>query len=130
MHDAGKIITGLAIFLVLVTLPIWLNMNGRAAAMAPDLVIVPEGIEADACIIDTDTMRREHMQLLNEWRDDVVRRGDRVFVAADGTQYQKSLSQTCLGCHQDVENFCYKCHEYTNVDPYCWSCHIDRPGGL
>ncbi|NJN63582.1 MAG: sulfate reduction electron transfer complex DsrMKJOP subunit DsrJ [Acidobacteria bacterium] len=130
MHDAGKILTGLAIFLALATLPIWLNALGRADVRPPELVIVPEGLETGGCIYDADTMRREHMQILNEWRDDVVRHGDRIFVAPDGRQFNKSLSHTCLGCHQDVENFCYKCHDYTNVTPYCWSCHVDRPGGL
>ena len=129
MHDTGKVITGLAIFLVLVTAPIWLGAFDGTKAQAPQLTVMPPGVEARACVEDTGYMRREHMELLNDWRDDVVRRGDRIHVAPDGTKYIKSLSRTCLGCHQDVENFCYKCHDYTGVKPYCWNCHVDRPEG-
>jgi hypothetical protein len=75
-------------------------------------------------------MRREHMQLLNEWRDEVVRTGGRVYVAADGQRYEKSLTRTCLGCHQSKANSCDRCHDYLDVQPQCWQCHVDPKGGL
>lgn len=128
MYDAGKVITGLAIFLVLVTLPFWLGGFDAAKAEQPKLIVVPEGIHATKCVADTEYMKLEHMELLNEWRDDVVRRNDRIHETEDGRTYIKSLSRTCLGCHQDVDNFCYACHDYTGVKPYCWSCHVDEPG--
>ena len=129
MHDAGKVITGLAIFLVLVTAPIWLGAFDGTKAAEPEMAVPDPAVFGTECVLDKDYMRREHMQVLNEWRDDVVRRGDRIHVSHDGKKYIKSLSRTCLGCHEDVENFCYKCHDYTGVKPYCWTCHIDRPEG-
>ena len=35
-----------------------------------------------------------------------------------------SLSQSCLGCHSNKEQFCDACHNYAGVKPNCWSCHI------
>ena len=36
-----------------------------------------------------------------------------------------SLTRTCmLQCHTNKAEFCNKCHEYANVEPYCWECHI------
>jgi hypothetical protein len=100
MHDAGKIIPGLALFLVLATAPIWYN--------------VASGHEA----------------LLSDWRDEAVRVSDRVYVTADGRRYEKSLTRTCLGCHQNKANSCDRCHDYLDVKPYCWECHVDPKGGL
>jgi hypothetical protein len=34
-----------------------------------------------------------------------------------------SLSQGCLGCHSNKEQFCDTCHNYAGVKPNCWSCH-------
>ena len=57
-------------------------------------------------------------------RDDVVRRGDRFYINAHGEQVEKSLSNTCLSCHQNKDKFCDRCHNYMGVEPYCWDCHI------
>ena len=62
--------------------------------------------------------------------DDVVRRGDRVHVTPDGRRYEKSLTHTCLGCHQSKANSCDRCHDYLDVKPYCWECHVDPKGEL
>ena len=64
------------------------------------------------------------MDLLNTWRDEVVRDGIRFEDGIDGNRYEKSLSNTCLGCHLSKEKFCDRCHNYVGVEPYCWECHI------
>ena len=64
------------------------------------------------------------MVLLNEWRDDVLRDGDRVAVTVDGKEYRKGLQMACMECHTNKEKFCDSCHEYTSVKPYCWDCHL------
>jgi RNase P subunit RPR2 len=70
-------------------------------------------------------MRAAHMKMLIQWREDVVRRGDRRFVAFNGKVYEKSLTRTCLGCHNKA-GFCDRCHAYSGVSgPYCWNCHSD-----
>jgi hypothetical protein len=65
------------------------------------------------------------MDLLMDWRDEVVRRGNRNFVAFNGRTYTISLTGTCMGCHSSKANFCDRCHDYAGVKPYCWDCHID-----
>ncbi len=69
-------------------------------------------------------MRANHMRLLNDWRDLVVREGERTYTAADGKVYEISLTGTCLKCHSNKETFCDRCHDYAGVTPSCWNCHI------
>ena len=63
-------------------------------------------------------------------RDEAVRSNERIYVTADGRRYDKSLTRTCLGCHQNKANSCDRCHDYLDVKPYCWECHVDPKGGL
>ncbi len=121
MYDSPKVLLGLVIFLVLITFPIWYNIAGGTADYVPEL---EEAVKGDACVAETAYMRSSHMDLLNEWRDDVVRRADRVHTAPDGKKYNKSLTSTCLDCHSNKEGFCDKCHDYLKIEPYCWDCHI------
>jgi hypothetical protein len=69
-------------------------------------------------------MRDIHMSLLNEWRDDVLRDGNRVSVTVNGKEYRKGLQMACMQCHSNKEKFCDTCHEYASVKPYCWDCHL------
>jgi hypothetical protein len=127
MYNAGKIIPGLVLFLALATAPIWYNVSKGHGAVAPEIE-KPQG--ETQCVADTAFMRRGHMQLLSSWRDEVVRSNDRVYVTADGRRYDKSLTRTCLGCHQSKARSCDRCHDYLDVKPYCWQCHVDPKGGL
>ena len=72
-------------------------------------------------------MTAEHMQLLDQWRHNVVRNGQREFVNLEGKAFNMSLSNTCLDCHANKAEFCDRCHDYASVDVYCWDCHIDDP---
>jgi hypothetical protein len=121
MYDAGKIITGLIIFLILITFPIWFNAAGGNINKVPDLKIVTG---AKQCVAPKDFIRTNHMQLLNDWRDKVVREKQRYFLAPDGNYYEMSLSNTCMQCHPNKSEFCDQCHNYLNVFPYCWDCHV------
>jgi hypothetical protein len=123
MYDAGKVVVGLAALVAIVALPFLLRVAGGArAAGPPELEIATE---AKQCVESTEYMRSLHMELLNSWRDDVVRHGDRHFVAADGTAYEKSLEDTCMNCHSNKSKFCDRCHDYASVNPYCWDCHVE-----
>ena len=73
--------------------------------------------------MDTQYMRENHMQLLVDWRDQVVREGSREFKAADGQIWEKSLDKTCLACHSNPDQFCDECHTYADVRVNCWDCH-------
>ena len=125
MSDKKYIILGLIIFAVIVTFPLWYN-RGKAAP-APDLILTEKAKAAEVCVRSTDYMKAEHMQLLDVWRDTVVRRGARIYVSPDGKEYNMSLSNTCLDCHSNKAEFCDRCHNYASVRPYCWDCHIDNP---
>jgi hypothetical protein len=123
MYDGGRILTGLVIFLALITLPLWYNQALGEAGHKPEVKIETEASE---CVAPTQYMRTSHMVLLNEWREMVVRGRDRVHVAPDGKEYEISLSNTCMECHPNRKEFCQQCHDYVGVDPYCWDCHIEH----
>ena len=120
MYDQGKVLTGLAIFVIFITFPIWYNVAGKEHFPKP---LKPEGVKQ--CVKDTDYMRSSHMQLLNQWRDEVVRTGKRENIEVDGKQYQKSLQNGCMACHTSRQKFCTECHQYVAVKPYCWDCHVE-----
>lgn len=129
IYNANRIIPGLAIFLVMITLPLWYNL-GRATP-APEPKIDTPVIQAMAekqCILPKAEMRTGHMQLLNDWRTEVVRNNNRVYVAPDGKKYNMSLQNECMKCHSNKTQFCDSCHNYaglsTQSTPYCWTCHI------
>ncbi len=120
MYDKGLIIPGLFIFVLIVTFPIWYNRG--VAANVPELEKVKDAKE---CVRPATEMRSNHMQLLNEWRDEVLRTGDRAYIPIDGKMYQKSLQNACITCHTSKKKFCDKCHDYAAVNTYCWDCHLE-----
>jgi hypothetical protein len=126
MNDKGKIIAGIVIFFIVATSPFWFNMF-KAKGPAPELVLTPKAKAAEKCVRETAFMTANHMQLLDEWRDTVVRKAERIYVNAEGKEFNMSLSNTCLDCHSNKAEFCDRCHQYASIEPYCWDCHIDNP---
>ena len=142
MNDKPVIIVGLLVGLVLVSLPIWYGLAAGAAGSPPE-VKLPDG----QCVEDLQYMKAYHMDLLNQWRDAVVREGKKTYVSkAYGTSHEMSLTRTCLKCHAAVDGaaaagqpasaagdcptpgrttFCHQCHDYANVRPTCWQCHVE-----
>jgi hypothetical protein len=128
MHYGGKIIAGLVFFVVLVTFPIWWSAMAGATGKIPQ----PKAPEGHAhCVESKEWMTANHMDLLNRWRDSVVRDGNRVYQSRDfpGETFPMSLSdytvQSCMSCHDDKAAFCDQCHTYVGVSPYCWDCHVE-----
>jgi len=119
MYDGGKIITGLAIFVILTLFPVWYNVAGTERVPKPEK---PVGVKH--CVRSAHEMRTAHMQLLNDWRDEVIRSGQREFQVVDGVSYEKSLQNGCMYCHKSKVKFCDTCHIYADVNPYCWDCHV------
>ena len=119
MYDSGKIIPGLIIFVLLITFPIWYNHGDAGEVPKPEM---PKDMKQ--CVVPTTEMRTNHMKLLNEWRDDVLRNGDRKYFELEGKKYQKSLQNACIVCHKSKKKFCDTCHDYSSVSPYCWDCHL------
>jgi hypothetical protein len=125
MRDRLWIMAGLLLFVAAVTAPFWYRRTPvRDLEQAPNLVLPANQKQ---CVAPVSTMRASHMVLLTTWRQEVVRNGDRRYIAFDGKVYQKSLTGTCLGCHSK-EQFCDRCHAYAGVSgPYCWNCHNASP---
>ena len=120
----NAIISGLVVFVIAALFPFWFNFAGSEAAPEPELSAKAKA--AEKCVLEKYDMRANHMSLLDEWRDSVVRDADRLYKGVNGMEFDMSLStgeNSCLGCHQDKEKFCDKCHNYASVDPYCWECH-------
>ena len=129
IYNANKIIPGLIIFLGLITFPIWYSMG--KASPPPEIKFdtpVIQQMPVKQCILPKADMRTGHMQILNDWRTQVVRNGYRVYVAADGKEYNMSLQNECIKCHSNKTQFCDQCHVYAGLQlgsvPYCWTCHI------
>ena len=125
------IVIGLIIFLGLFSTPFWYNLlvkMGTAAPM-PEVVLTEKAKAAKQCVMPTEFMKTEHMQLLDLWRLKVVRGAERDFVNPEGKTFNMSLTNTCLDCHSNKTEFCDRCHNYASVRPSCWDCHIDNPKG-
>ena len=128
MHYGGKIIVGIIVFLVLVTFPIWFTWATGNRGFVPEPK-APAGYEH--CVESKAYMTANHMDLLNQWRDSVVRDGNRLYHSRDfkGETFPMSLSdysvQSCMTCHNDKAAFCDQCHSYVGVAPYCWDCHVE-----
>jgi len=116
---------GLVIFVVGITFPLWYG-NGRS--MPPPVLSldtpVINALTVKRCVEDTAFMRANHMKFLNAWRDEAVREGVRLYKAKDGRTFEKSLTGTCLQCHSNKEQFCDRCHNYVDVKPSCYHCHL------
>ena len=124
MYDAGKIVLGLAVFVGVSAFPIWYNIAAGKGAYAVQLEPPPNGTKQ--CVAETANgyMRAEHMHILDERRNMVVRDGKRPKVTVDGVHYDYSLSKTCMNCHSNKEKFCDSCHTPAGVAPACWDCHV------
>lgn len=115
----------LAVLLVGLINPV-LAQQGGSGGLLP---VIPEG-RGDACVEETNFMRRNHMELLNHQRDETMLKGVR--------SKQHSLKE-CLGCHavygpdavpvtaSSPEHFCRSCHDYAAVNIDCFQCHASRP---
>ncbi len=123
MNDLWRIVIGLIVFVVLITSPVWYD----AAVGKPSKLNLESPVRGKSCVLERERMRDVHMELLNDWRERVVRGGERTFETSNGEIYDMSLTNTCLDCHSNKDKFCDRCHNYMGVDPYCWSCHVN-PG--
>ena len=124
MHDGAKIAGGLVLFAAVMTSPFWYNALTAAPSAVPAVDPPPNG--SKECVEARSYMRANHMDLLNEWREAVVREGERSYVSTtNGRAFEMSLSRTCLDCHVNKAEFCDRCHTFMAVAPDCWSCHVE-----
>ncbi len=124
MYNSKYVIPGLVIFVIAFTSPFWYNF--AFPAYERPKVVLPEG--ETQCVESLEFMRANHMTLLNDWRDEVVRHARRAYTSEDGKQWNMSLQNTCMDCHSNKADFCDKCHDANSVSPYCWTCHLEPKG--
>lgn len=130
LYDGGKIIAGLIVFVGLAALPFFYNI-GKANPKPEPKLDTPaikqweKQYGKKECIEPKAYMRAEHMQILNNWRDSVVRDNKRLYVSdASKRHFNMSLQNECMQCHSNKKKFCDECHNYLAVKPFCWDCHI------
>src|SRR5512141_3203840 len=104
LYGGGKILIGLVIFLAFVLFPFYYNYGTVNAKIEPktDTPAIRDWVQKygkKECVEPKEVMRPDHMQILNNWRDMVVRNGDRVYVNSEGKSFTMSLQNTCLNCH-------------------------------
>jgi hypothetical protein len=130
IYNGGPIVLGILVFLAIALFPFYNNM-GKVNAKPEPKVDTPAIIEYEKvngkkeCVEPKEFMRAEHMQILNQWRDSVVRDDYRGYKsAASGKRWNMSLQNGCMQCHSNKKKFCDECHNYLSVKPFCWDCHI------
>lgn len=124
MRERLLIALGLLLFVAAFTYPVW---HAAAAPTAKNVANLQMPDKEKQCVAPKDFMRAQHMQLLIEWREGLVRDGRREVRAFSGRTFNVSLTNTCLGQCHEKEQFCDRCHNYAGVSgPYCWDCHNDR----
>ncbi len=121
MNDRPRIFLGLAVFLALAAYPVWAAMARPSEPVMPELQRATDSI---GCVEDTTWMKAHHEALLNEWRTAVVRDGERTYVSTSGRKWDMNLTGTCMKCHTSRQDFCERCHAYSDVKLTCWDCHV------
>ena len=119
MYNKGIIIPGLIIFVVLMLGAVLWDGGEKIEAPKPEK---PVGYKN--CVRPVAYMTDSHMVLLNQWRDEALREGNREPVEVDGQFYERSLQNGCMHCHTSKKKFCDRCHVFASVYPYCWDCHL------
>lgn len=129
LYDFKYIVVGLLIFFGLLFSAVLPNLGKTVAAPDPKLdtpAIQKLAAKDRKCVMPTDYMRANHMQMLVDWRESVVRDAQREFVNPEGKKFVASLSNTCLDCHSNKTQFCDQCHNYVAVTPNCFGCHLTK----
>jgi len=129
IYDRSKIAIGLVVFLVIFTIAFWKNLGKAVPPPKPELntpAIMKLAEKDRKCVESVEFMRENHMQLLVDWREQVVRTGDRYYTNSQGKKYLASLSNGCMECHTNKTQFCDQCHNYVAVAPNCWGCHLTK----
>ncbi len=82
------------------------------------------------CVRPTEWMRKNHMKLLMQLRDEAVH---------EGIRHKRESLPGCIACHvsrladgkypsvKSGKFFCNACHQYVGTRIDCFSCHTNRP---
>jgi hypothetical protein len=130
IYNKGPVFLGIVVFLALALFPFYNNFGKTNKKPEPktDTPAIMEYEKLNGkkeCIESKEYMRAEHMQILNQWRDSVVRDYNRGYISdSNHKRFDMSLQNGCMKCHSNKKKFCDECHNYLAVKPYCWDCHI------
>ena len=124
IYNAKVVIPVLLVFVALLTYPLWQGGGEHPPVLEKPQSTVENPERGEQCVESAAWMRANHMQLLDGWRHEVVRKQQRSYTSTNGKVFDKSLVNTCLNCHKKSQ-FCDKCHAYTSVKLVCFHCHIN-----
>ncbi len=130
LYDGGKIFIGIIVFVGIAAFPVFYNVGKVNAKPEPklDTPAIQEYEKLNGkkeCVESKEFMRPEHMQLLNNMRESVVRDSNRGYISeTNKKRWNMSLQNGCMNCHSNKKKFCDVCHNYMAVKPFCWDCHI------
>ena len=119
MGNKKLLMIGIIIFVIFLIFPILYNSGSAGTLPNPE-----KPKDYKECVKDKQFMRTSHMVLINQWRDEVLREGNREKIVVLEKKYDKSLMNGCMLCHNNKKKFCDECHVYASVAPYCWDCHF------
>jgi len=130
IYNKGPVFLGIAVFLALALFPFYNNIGKtnkppEPKTDTPEILAYEKLNGKKECVESKAFMRGEHMVLLNDWRDGVVRDAYRGYIStANGKRFNMSIQNGCMKCHSSKKKFCDECHNYLAVKPFCWDCHI------
>ena len=86
---------GILVFILVMAVPAIIDIDKSSAAQEPEISLDTPAINAmgaDAkCIYDTEYMRHHHMEILADWKVQVVRYNNDILITKDGKEYHMSL---------------------------------------
>jgi hypothetical protein len=133
IYNGGPIFLGILVFLAIALFPFYNNF-GKTNKKPEPKTDTPEILKYQEehngkkeCVETKEFMRAEHMVLVNNWRDSVVRMDNREYKSStipNREPADMSLQNGCLRCHSNKKHFCDECHNYMAVKPFCFDCHI------
>ena len=95
MYDGKKIIPGLIIFVGLVALPLWYNLVSGKTGYVPKPEIPADKKE---CVEPKAYIRVNHKNLLEDWKESVVRKGVRIYTASNRRPAARSWATRPIRC--------------------------------
>jgi len=141
MYDGGKIIPGLIIGLCLFLSPFGYNAIFGKDTKAPKPELTAKAEEAKQCVAPKQYMTAWHMHLLDNWRHEVVRDGERDFntnedlwwdyrldsrLLENWRRFMTSSEEPGVGkpgkiYYKSLQVTCMDCH--SNKSKFCDQCH-------
>jgi hypothetical protein len=112
-ENRGRVATVLAIVILL---PLGFSLAGAVFAdeeEMPGVFLEQPDPRYENCVRDAEYMRFQHMDLLKETRERVIREGVKGGITLAG----------CGDCHRNRDRFCNRCHEAVTLNLDCFGCH-------